>query len=414
MSAKAEAIRFEKGPLSFGNWGPVLFMGLMSLISYLDRSTLATLSPLILNQTHLTAQQLGWIGSAFAWAYVAGNPFWGYMIDRFGIRKVLACAVGIWTVASVCHALVSTFLGFVIARSILGFAEGATFPAGLRTANDTLGGQTRSRGMAIAYSGGSLGALFTPLIVLPIANNFGWQAAFLFTGVAGLAWILAWLFWPVARVQPAAPNKTAKRASLRPLLVDRKFWASIMLYAFGALPLAFPLNWASLYLNKVMGVSLGKIATLLWLPPLGWEIGYLVTAWICDRSVNSDGQIPTGRFQWLAIGFMVLTLPLAFTAEEHSIVGVMVLLVTTMFAAGGFVVLALRYASGAFPNQSGMIAGASAGAWSALVAIINPIIGRNFDHAEYAQVYHLVAIFPIIGFVGWRLLTFRTESEARA
>ncbi len=71
--------------------------------------------------------------------------------------------------------------------------EGATFPGAVRTVVQTLPPSSRSRGIAVAYSGGSLGALLTPLLVTPIAAYWGWRGAFWATGVVGAVWLLVWL-----------------------------------------------------------------------------------------------------------------------------------------------------------------------------------------------------------------------------
>ena len=108
-------------------------MLLVSLISYIDRNTLALLSPAILKETGLTAEQYGWVISAFSLAYMLANPLWGKWLDRFGLRLGMLLAVSIWTVASASHAVAAGFLGFALARAMLGFGEGATFAGGLRS-----------------------------------------------------------------------------------------------------------------------------------------------------------------------------------------------------------------------------------------------------------------------------------------
>ncbi len=80
-------------------------MLLVSLISYIDRNTLALLSPTILKETGLTAEQYGWVISAFSLAYMLANPLWGKWLDRFGLRLGMLLAVSIWTVASASHAV---------------------------------------------------------------------------------------------------------------------------------------------------------------------------------------------------------------------------------------------------------------------------------------------------------------------
>ncbi|HOL73034.1 MAG TPA: MFS transporter, partial [Bryobacteraceae bacterium] len=174
-------------------WIPTVSMLLVSLISYIDRNALALLAPTILKETHLSAEQYGWVISAFSIAYMIGNPVWGRALDRMGLRFGMIAAVSLWTAASVSHAFAAGFLSFAVARALLGFGEGATFPGGLRTVTQTLEPHLYARGIAVAYSGGSLGAVVTPLILTPIAVWWGWRAGFWFTGFVGVSWLALWL-----------------------------------------------------------------------------------------------------------------------------------------------------------------------------------------------------------------------------
>ena len=83
------------------------------------------------------------------------------------------------------HAMMSSFLGFAVARAVLGLGEGATFPGGLRTAVETLPAHLRARGIALSFSGGTIGAVMMPLLLGPLAIKYGWRAAFLTTGALG-------------------------------------------------------------------------------------------------------------------------------------------------------------------------------------------------------------------------------------
>ena len=176
----------------FYRWVPASSMLLVSLISYIDRTTLALLAPTILKETHLSGEQYGFIISAFSVAYMLSNPLWGRILDRAGLRRGMTAAVACWTAASMAHAFASGLWSFGLARAALGFGEGATFPGGLRAVVQTLPPEQRGRGLAVAYSGGSLGAVLTPLIVTPIFLWRGWRAAFWFTGAIGLAWLAIW------------------------------------------------------------------------------------------------------------------------------------------------------------------------------------------------------------------------------
>jgi ACS family hexuronate transporter-like MFS transporter len=90
-------------------------MLLVSLISYIDRNTLALLAPTILKETGLSGQQYGLVISAFSIAYMAGNPLWGRALDRFGLRPGMMAAVSFWSLASAAHALAGGFASLAAA-----------------------------------------------------------------------------------------------------------------------------------------------------------------------------------------------------------------------------------------------------------------------------------------------------------
>ena len=197
-------------------WVPVVAMMTCSCLSYIDRQALTVISPMILHDTGLSATAYTAVGAVFSIVYMAANPLWGAWIDYIGLRAGMLLAVGIWTLASASHAWVAGFLGFAAARALLGFGEGATFPGGLRTAANSLPLSRQSRGMGISYSGASVGAIFAPLIIVPIALKFGWRASFLVTGALGALWLavcrgsLRGLRWcALSNVsRPASPGPT--------------------------------------------------------------------------------------------------------------------------------------------------------------------------------------------------------------
>ncbi len=297
-------------------WTPAVAMLLCSLISYIDRNALALLAPTILADCGLTAEQYGWILSAFAVAYMAGNPLWGRWLDRSGVRRGMTVAVGLWTAASASHAFLSGFAGFAAARALLGFGEGATFPGGLRTVVQTLPEGLRSRGAALAYSGGSLGAVLTPIILTPVYLAYGWRAAFLFTGVVGLLWLILWSRVS-RRPELRAPHVHPAAGQARIRWRDRRLWAFLASYALGCLPLAFVMYQAPLYFSRALGDPQAEIGRLLWIPPLGWECGYFFFGWLADR-LTRGREDPVPVFRWLALVALAGTAPLAFGARIRS------------------------------------------------------------------------------------------------
>jgi ACS family hexuronate transporter-like MFS transporter len=375
-------------------------MMLLSVLSYVDRNVLAILSQTILRETGLSAEQYGWMISAFSGAYLIGNPIWGRTLDHFGLRVGLAVSVALWTLASVWHAFVVSVIGFAIARAVLGFGEGATFPAGLRTATQTLQPHERGRGVAIAYSGGSLGAIAAPIVVTPIALRWGWRGAFLFTGVLGLVWLALWA-WVSADPRLRAHQPAGQER--RPRLSAPSLWGFMAAYAFGGLPLGFVLYDAPIHLSRALGCSQATLGHVLWIPPLGWELGYFFWGWRVDRAAQrgTESQSAFGRF-FAALSLLASTLAVAAFARSPATV--LALLFLAMFASAGFVIVSLAETTRRHPAEhGGYLAGLGAGSWSGLMMLTMPIFGRLLDRANYGAAYGIAAASPCLGWLVWRL-----------
>jgi ACS family hexuronate transporter-like MFS transporter len=388
-------------PPSLVVWWPVTLMLGCSLLSYMDRQVLAVLSPMILSQLRLNAQQYSQIISAFSVAYMLGNPIWGVVLDRIGLRLGMTLAVTIWTVACGTHAVLSGVVGFVIARAVLGFGEGAARPGGLRTAMGWLPPQRQLRGLAVAYSGGSLGALITPLLVIPIALAYGWRAAFIVTGAIGLLWVALWCY----TIDFSVESGHHTQRLVLPNLFERRFWSLVASYAFGALPIGPILYLAPLYLSRALGFTQAELGHVLWIPPLGSEIGYFFWGWLIDRYA-AHSKRPSTLFFTLAL----LSLPLVSVPAFKKSAVVLGLMFWAVFVATGFVVASLRASTLAYPReQTGLVAGIGTGSWSAIIAVILPTIGHMFDEKHYANAFLFVGLCPLLGTICWWGLTLDTS-----
>ncbi len=139
---------------------------------------------------------------------------------------------------------------------------------------------------------------------------------------------------------------------------------------------------------------------MLWIPPLGWEVGYFFWGWISDRFRPASGESRGIVFGVLG----VLSVALAAAPYFAPVWLVMVAMFFAMFLASGFVILSIAYATAVFgTGSSGLIAGTGAGSWSAGVAIIMPLIGRMFDAKHYNEAFLAAAVIPVIGAAGFLL-----------
>lgn len=388
-------------------WMPVAVMMTCSCLSYIDRQALAVISPMILKDTGLSVTSYTYAVSAFSIAYMIANPLWGSLLDYVGLRVGMLAAVGLWTLASASHAWVAGFLGFAAARTLLGLGEGATFPGGLRTAAESLPLDRQSRGMGISYGGASLGSIFAPLIIVPVALRHGWRAAFLLTGALGAAWLAVW--WLVARPPLLRPVPRVKNRFVWPNALERRFWLLVTGMGLGGAALGPILYLCPLYLNRVSGLTQAQLGRVLWIPAVCWELGYYFWGWVADRFVRDETR-PVKFYVLLA----TLALATSTITWTRSSVAALACFSWGMFIAVGFIVTSLHLAARAYPRgETGMVAGIGSGAWSAVVAILLPIYGRFFDHQHYAAAFISLSLLPALGTLLWWLIG-RSEEPARA
>ena len=380
-------------------WVPCLGMALCSWLSFVDRGVLGVLAPTILADTGMSAQDLGWVIFFFFIVYTFGNPLWGMLIDYLGLRRAMLLAVGIWTVASASHALMGGIVGFSIARALLGLGEGATFPGGLRTAVESLPANMRARGIAVSWSGGTLGAIMTPIVMVPIAVTYGWRAAFIVTGVFGAMWLLLWAVIARPPYLHATERRPSKLAWPNPF--ELRFWALVFSYALPAIAPGPVLNLMPTYLQRGLGVAQADLAGIFWIPPAAWGVGYFVGGWAADKFAADDTR-PVGMFLLLT----VLALVFGFTPIFESVPIAIALMSWACFIGGAFQMLAMKVGSYAFPReQAATMSGIASGSWSLVNAGIAPFIGRFFDQQRWSDAFWLIAVLPVVGVAVWIVLS---------
>ena len=388
-------------------WWPSIVMMLGTLLSYVDRASLALLSPMFLSATNMTAQDYSWCISAFSFAYMFSALAWGSILDRIGLRLGMTISLFVWMVSSASHAFMGSFLGFAVARAALGIGEGSIFPGGFRTALDSLPTSKQARGIALAYSGSSLGSILAPILLTPVAILYGWRVAFLVTPALALVWLFIWL----GTVDPSSfPNKsrTVQRLVF-PDMRERRFWSLVASYALGALPVGAITYLTPLYLSRAFGLTPAQLGFVLWIPPAGLEAGFFFWGWIADRFERASP-----RPVWLIVLMALLVLPLAAVHWFNSATIAIALLTTSLFAAGGLVVVTLRTGALAYPHdQRSMAAGIGSSSFSAAVALTLPICGFLFDRQLYSAAFGLVAILPLTGAAIWWLFPVRPGKSAR-
>src|SRR5262245_31430955 len=85
-------------------WRVVAMLWWISFFNYADRQAIFSVFPLLEREMHLSAVQLGLLGSSFAWIYGLAAPFAGVAVDR--IRRKTAILGGLHAWSAICAATV--------------------------------------------------------------------------------------------------------------------------------------------------------------------------------------------------------------------------------------------------------------------------------------------------------------------
>src|ERR1700734_731294 len=164
------------------------------VINYGGRATLAVPNPLIREDLGLSIADMGYLLSAFLWAYAFAQLPTGAMVDRLGPRILLTIGLSLWSLAQVLGGLVRGFGEFFGARILLGIGEAPQFPTGARVVRDWFNQPDPGLPAATFNCASSLGtAIAVPLLTF-LMLAFGWRTMFMIMGAAGLVVAAVWYF----------------------------------------------------------------------------------------------------------------------------------------------------------------------------------------------------------------------------
>src|SRR6266571_4571562 len=161
---------------------------LMYFLTNLDRVNISTAmaSNEFLKEIPLTRTQAGLIFSAFAYPYLLFQISGGWVADKFGPRLALTLCGVIWAGATIMMGLVHGLVMMFVARVVLGFGEGATFPTATRTMSNWMPKSRRGFAQGITHAFSRLGNSITPWLVATLIAAISWRGSFIVVGVVSL------------------------------------------------------------------------------------------------------------------------------------------------------------------------------------------------------------------------------------
>jgi len=392
------------------------FLVMMALGSTLvHRQVLAALAATVTSALDISDVAYGWLGSAFASAYLVGSLPGARLIARIGPRIGLALTLLATSIVIGLHSIVTGYAMLFALRIALGFAVAPAFPCATQTVHRVLPFKDRARGIGILYMGNSLGSAVCPPLSVFLASRYGWRGAFLATAIIGLTLVPVWVSVAFTRgaratldgpsfaspIVPIIPTSGEARSRFVQFARNRGLLRGSLVVAAAAPVTTVMLLWGTKYLVRDHGLRQIDVGSYLWLPALLFGSGSLVFGELRARSARTRSQAPPPR-ALIAVA-MVMTALIALVPLAHHPRTCIAIASVAMAGAGGLYTLATsdmltQAPRGTVPATTGITTLTQ----SLVYIVINPIIGKVVQHfGNYMWVMLGAGLWVVPGCAFW-------------
>lgn len=431
-------------------YGILLLIFLLTTINYADRATFSIAGDAASRDLGLNPIQMGYIMSAFAWAYVIGQIPGGALLDRFGTKLIYTIAIAAWSFFTLVQGFSgfltggAIFAGLFAMRFMVGLAESPSFPGNARLVAAWFPGSERGTASAIFNSA----QYFSLVVFAPfmgwLVHTFDWHSVFFVMG--GLGLIAAFVFWKMVRspVDHPGVNKAEldyieaggglTRMEDRTVSKSAAFtWANVkqvlgsrMLmgvfigqYGINVLTYFF-VTWFPIYLVKERGLNILEAGFAAAAPALCGFAGGVLGGIISDALLKKTGSLTIARKTPLLIGMLLSALIIACAYIDNSALIVVVMAVA--FFGKGIASLGWAVVSDTSPREFVGVTGGIFNTFGNSAGIVTPIVigyivaaTGSFDGALWFVGIHcllvIAAYFLITGKIE-RLTLNSTEAKA--
>lgn len=431
-------------------YGILLLIFLLTTINYADRATFSIAGDAASKDLGLNPIQMGYIMSAFAWAYVIGQIPGGALLDRFGTKLIYTIAIAAWSFFTLVQGFSgfltggAIFAGLFAMRFMVGLAESPSFPGNARLVAAWFPGSERGTASAIFNSA----QYFSLVVFAPfmgwLVHTFDWHSVFFVMG--GLGLFAAFVFWKMVRspVDHPGVNKAELdyieagggliRMEDRTVSKSAAFtWANVkqvlgsrMLmgvfigqYGINVLTYFF-VTWFPIYLVKERGLNILEAGFAAAAPALCGFAGGVLGGIISDALLKKTGSLTIARKTPLLIGMLLSALIIACAYIDNSALIVVVMAVA--FFGKGIASLGWAVVSDTSPREFVGVTGGIFNTFGNSAGIVTPIVigyivaaTGSFDGALWFVGIHcllvIAAYFLITGKIE-RLTLNSTEAKA--
>ena len=265
----------------------VPLLALAVFINYVDRGNLATAAPLIKDELHLSATQIGVLLSAFFWTYMPFLVVAGWLAEKINAYKTLALGVVIWSLATAASGLATGFMGLLVLRLVLGIGESAAFPTSSKLLAQHLPQHKLGAANGLIGAGLALGPAFGTLVGGLLMAAIGWRHVYVLFGLVSLLWLIPW--WFSTRHASAIATKEVSEPAppMLDILKRRELWGAGLGHFATNYAFYFVISWLPLYLVKAKGFTVPHMAQIGAMIYVAYAASSITTGWLSDRWVAS-------------------------------------------------------------------------------------------------------------------------------
>ena len=363
MSIETSELTGIKVKPGYYRWVICALIFLATSINYIDRQVLGILAPTLKVDIGWNEIEYGYIVTAFSLAYAIGLLLIGRSIDKLGTKIGYVISIIGWSIAAMGHALAKTPFGFGTARFFLGLSEAGNFPAAIKTVAEWFPKKERAFATGLFNSGSNVGAIVAPLVVPWLALTYGWQEAFIFTGLIGFFWVALWLTFyerpekskrlsqkELAFIQSDPPDPPVKIPWVQ-LFKYKETWAFTAAKFLTDPIWWFYLYWVPSFLFKNYGITLDKIGPPLIIIYLSADVGSIFGGWLSSRLIKKGWTVNRGRKTAMLV-CAVAVIPIIFASQAESIWEAVALLSLATAAHQGWSANLFTTVSDIFPRKA--------------------------------------------------------------
>jgi MFS family permease len=363
----------------------LILLCVMYGITYIDRVNVSTAASVFERDLHLSNTEVGLVFSAFAYPYLVFQVSGGWVADRFGAHRTLTICAIIWATATVLTGLAGSLTTLIPARLMLGFGEGATFPAATRAMSDWMPASRRGFAQGITHSCARLGNAVAPPLVALLIVLVSWRGSFIALGILSFLWAVVWSLYfrddpaehpsitagEIAELPPSRKGKQREPVPWRGL-AWRMLPTTVVYFCYGW-TLWLYLAWIPSFFMRSYNLNLKNSAFFSAGVFFGGVLGDALGGVVSDRIFEKTGSRNRARRNLVIVGFLCslsAMLPIIFL---HNLTVAAVCLSVAFFFAELTIGPMWAIPMDIAPRFSGSASGLM-NTGSALAAITSPLI----------------------------------------